>query len=330
MVAKEASTAGGGGRGGKHISEDWTRFGKRQILSIGKKRQQIHDDDDEIADEMQEDGHDSSSDEEEGRTSAVREKKRKVRPPAPPPPVALRAPGTSEGASAAVESDPPKKKKKKKGKKERAKENSEDAEQSKDSAADEAPDGKVDDHNKNEATKNDDDGPDKQTVHDQKPKKKRYRKKVRSRQKNIRKDHRSANDKPSRLVPGRADYEGRPLTDETRKRLGLEPAKGDDVAPSTPLDNAFDSGEWVGGEKSADGGCDGATKAGESVSDLTSEPKKDGNVAALMKIGDCIVGSDAAMPDDSNTLDVGEGILPGNAGKMKSKKKKRKFKNLVV
>ena len=64
-----------------NISEDWTKFGKRQILNIGSKKRynninshDINEDDDIDVDN----GYNSSSDEEEGRTSAVREKKRKV------------------------------------------------------------------------------------------------------------------------------------------------------------------------------------------------------------------------------------------------------------
>ncbi|EJK55697.1 hypothetical protein THAOC_24538, partial [Thalassiosira oceanica] len=62
--------------GRTNISEDWTAFGRKQILSVGKKRQRLHD-----ADEDSADGNASSSDEEEGRTSAVRERRTK-KPPA--------------------------------------------------------------------------------------------------------------------------------------------------------------------------------------------------------------------------------------------------------
>ena len=49
--------------------------------------------------------------------------------------------------------------------------------------------------------------------------KKRKRPKLRSKQKNIRKDTRV--NKPAHLVPGNGDYRGRPLTAETRKRLNM-------------------------------------------------------------------------------------------------------------
>jgi hypothetical protein len=52
--------------------------------------------------------------------------------------------------------------------------------------------------------------------------KKRKRRKIRSKQKNVRKDNREK--KPRHLLPG-YNYQGRPLTEETRKRLGLPDPK---------------------------------------------------------------------------------------------------------
>lgn len=46
--------------------------------------------------------------------------------------------------------------------------------------------------------------------------------KTRSKQKNIRRDRRSANHKPSYLQFGSSDYKGRPLTKETKKIIGVE------------------------------------------------------------------------------------------------------------
>ncbi|KAL3945522.1 MAG: hypothetical protein SGBAC_000421 [Bacillariaceae sp.] len=51
------------------------------------------------------------------------------------------------------------------------------------------------------------------------------RRKVRSRQKNIRKDTRAMGEKPKELRVGASNYQGRPLTDETRAKLNLEPSK---------------------------------------------------------------------------------------------------------
>ena len=50
---------------------------------------------------------------------------------------------------------------------------------------------------------------------------KRKRRKVRSRQKNIRKDNRSVDEKPSHLIPGNSNYQGRPMTKATHKKLNL-------------------------------------------------------------------------------------------------------------
>jgi hypothetical protein len=50
----------------------------------------------------------------------------------------------------------------------------------------------------------------------------RKRRKVRSKQKNIRKDNRSISEKPSYLIPGNPGYKGRPITQATKEKLGLE------------------------------------------------------------------------------------------------------------
>lgn len=50
----------------------------------------------------------------------------------------------------------------------------------------------------------------------------RKRRKVRSRQKNIRKDNRSLQEKPSHLIPGTPLYQGRPITPATRERLNQQ------------------------------------------------------------------------------------------------------------
>jgi hypothetical protein len=54
---------------------------------------------------------------------------------------------------------------------------------------------------------------------------KRKKQKIRSRQKNIYKDTRLAQHKPSHLILGRPDFQGRPLTPETRARLNLPPSR---------------------------------------------------------------------------------------------------------
>lgn len=50
---------------------------------------------------------------------------------------------------------------------------------------------------------------------------KKKRRKVRSKQKNIRKDHRSFDEKPVHLIPGNSNYRGRPMTEATREKLNL-------------------------------------------------------------------------------------------------------------
>lgn len=54
---------------------------------------------------------------------------------------------------------------------------------------------------------------------------KRKKHKTRSRQKNICKDNRLAQHKPSHLILGRQGFHGRPLTAETRARLNLPPSR---------------------------------------------------------------------------------------------------------
>lgn len=72
----------------------------------------------------------------------------------------------------------------------------------------------------------------------------RKRRKVRSRQKNIRKDTRSVRDKPAHLIPGTPLYHGRPLTQATRDRIS-RPVPSSLVTPSSSLQS--------GGRGTADG-----------------------------------------------------------------------------
>jgi hypothetical protein len=61
---------------------------------------------------------------------------------------------------------------------------------------------------------------------------KRKRRKVRSRQKNIRKDTRSMADKPAHLIPGNPNYQGRPMTQATRERLKQPVTTGKNIIGS--------------------------------------------------------------------------------------------------
>jgi len=319
---------------------------KKQILSIGKKRQRLHDEDDAIEDGS--DGYNSSSDEEEGRTSAVREKKK--RPIIQPSVAAVAKPVASDDVTPdVIEPTPSKKKKKKKGKKERAKENNESAAEPSKVTTTDAPseikeDAKGKDTASAPAVEAADDDPKKSDTTSN-PTPKRKRRKVRSRQKNIYKDNRAANDKPDYLVPGKSDYNGRPMTKETRKRLGLAETttSSSKKGKRSTAGAAFDSGEWVGGgggdETKGDptaNDTDAIAKddAGETVATSQSKPKEGGS-DALTKIGDCIVGNTGAPKVESAKKqedDVGESFGDSKDKKQKKKKKlkKKKFKNLVV
>ena len=337
-----------------NISEDWTKFGKRQILNIGSKKRynninshDINEDDDIDLDN----GYNSSSDEEEGRTSAVREKKRKVVvPPTQPPLVGIDSMSVDD--INVVPSSAAKKKKKKKGKKERAKEtNAEtvaDEEQStiKDNMiTTDAPKDVAKEVEQGAAATTKDNTSDGDTKNNNidssnvtTTNTKRKRKKVRSRQKNIRKDNRTKEDKPSHLVVGSGvDYAGRPMTKETRIKLGLESTttnakygKGVNGSTTKDVGEMFDSGEWVGGDEdkaTADTDKGVAEEDGDQGEGESKQQTKInvGETISLTKIGDCIVGNDVPT---TKVSDVGESL---NDIKKKGKKlKKRKFKNLVV
>jgi len=77
----------------------------------------------------------------------------------------------------------------------------------------------------------------------QQPANKRKRRKVRSRQKNIYKDKRDV--KPAHLTPGHHNYQGRPLTAETRAKLHL-PAVLDKspFASDNPHNDGWEYGNW--------------------------------------------------------------------------------------
>ena len=175
----------------------------RRILQVGKKPKL--DDDQEEEDQplisIEED--DDGEEEEVGRTAIEKQTTSTLMPSAA---VLARAAGVG----------PKTRKKRKKGKKERQKQkaeedksddlNGEDKHQtitSKQGSTDSA-----DDNEFKSAT---------QMI------KKRKRPKIRSRQKNIYKDHRDK--KPDYLIPGKRNYQGRPLTPATRIKLNLPPSK---------------------------------------------------------------------------------------------------------
>lgn len=324
-------SAGGNTVGGKSNSgvggqkEDWTRFGKRQILSVGsKKRHRHHDDDDDeiLAVDVPAGGDGSSSDEEEqGRTSAVREKKRRTQPP---PVVSTAIAGTAASAYADVAasaSAAPSKKKKKKGKKERIKEGSPELSEEETAATDLPANEKLDDVD-DDAGENDArnrDGEPKIEV-DTSDKKKRWKKKVRSRQKNIRKDHRAMADRPPHVVLG-----GRPLTEATRQKLGLQTTTtttnaDSSIDPSSLIDVAFDSGKWVGDGGETAHTANGGERGGANSS-KEDTPKTSARRTTLTKVGDCIVDVEA-ISERSNKEEA-------KNKKEKIKTQKRKYKNIA-
>lgn len=177
------------------------------LAHVSKRKRGQGDSDDETDVEDVE-----SEDEDEGRTAIS---SKKIIPKADP-----------------QESDTKKKKKKKKkGKKERLEEKA--AEQEKDETT------AVGSDDINTTPKNDEQLPEepktfteeqiKSNNELQKAKRKKKRNanrtKVRSRQKNIKKDTRRAVDKPSNIIIGRSDYCGRDLTDTTREFLHMPPKR---------------------------------------------------------------------------------------------------------
>jgi hypothetical protein len=327
------------GVGGQNVSEDWTRFGKRQILSVGsKKRHRHHDDDDEIlAVDVAAGGDGSSSDEEDqGRTSAVREKKRRTQhPPAVSTAIARAAASAcaNDEASADVAasaSAAPSKKKKKKGKKERVKEGSPEVEPSKeemvaiDLPANEKKNDVDFDAGENDARNRD--GDPKIEV-DTSDKKKRWKKKVRSRQKNIRKDHRAVADRPHHVVSG-----GRPLTEATRQKLGLQTTTTTNadstIDPSSLIDIAFDSGKWVGDGGETAHTANGGERGGAN-SFKEDKPKTSSRRTTLTKVGDCIVDVES-ISEQSNKEVAKNSKEKIEENKKKGKTQKRRFKNIAL
>jgi len=343
----------------QNISEDWTKFGKRQILSIGnnkKRHNQQHDDIEE--DDNIDIDNESNSDEEEGRTSAVREKKKRkvvanVSSTHQIDVLKTNSDGDIQGTSAdstvdIISTTNTKKKKKKKGKKERAKdkdtsieqpshnENTTDAQQSisKEVVAS-GKDAKETTATTKDGSITNNNAPD-NTATNTTTNTKRKRKKVRSRQKNIRKDNREV--KPSHLIVGNDDYKGRPMTKETCEKLGIQSKKSEDGKKNLKRKGnvaLFESGQWVGDGEDKN---DITTNDDETAKNTTGEedikqPKEDVG-DTLTRIGDCIVGNSSSNIDNDDTTnkdDVGENILNEDSKKKKGKKqKKRKFKNLVV
>mmetsp|Transcript_55016 Transcript_55016/g.159273 ORF Transcript_55016/g.159273 Transcript_55016/m.159273 type:complete len:278 (-) Transcript_55016:2-835(-) len=168
----------------------------KKILNVGRKRRRgVDDDDEEIVAENPDD-----DEEEAGRTAIASEASTKK----------------VISADIAVTSSLGLKSKKKLGKKERQKQK--DEEEKKTSAENGG--------EETETIPQDDKGEESKAtgeVADGENQKKHKRRKVRSNQKNIRKDHREK--KPDHLIAGKRNYQGRPLTAETRAKLNLPAPK---------------------------------------------------------------------------------------------------------
>eukprot|EP00533_Pseudo-nitzschia_delicatissima_P001419 CAMPEP_0116089654 /NCGR_PEP_ID=MMETSP0327-20121206/6537_1 /TAXON_ID=44447 /ORGANISM="Pseudo-nitzschia delicatissima, Strain B596" /LENGTH=312 /DNA_ID=CAMNT_0003580853 /DNA_START=108 /DNA_END=1046 /DNA_ORIENTATION=- len=137
------------------------------------------------------------------------------------------------------------------------------------------------------------------------PKPKKKRRKVRSRQKNIRKDNRSADEKPAHLIPGNRNYKGRPMTQATREKLNLPP----------PVRKPFRS-KWNNDEK-----------ADDSLFVIDRDPDSAGDDPGVkLAIDELMASDDKGDAEKSSSIDDEK---PKKKEKKKSsKKKKNKFKNL--
>ena len=313
---------------------------------IGSKKRHLHhddvdDDDDDVADPVRRNDDTSSDEEDGGRTSAIKERKTKrVRPPPPPAAANVSTIANAEHEVGSASST----RKEKKRKKERIKDGSSNTIVDTLTIIDDAVNNdtntnQVDDadNNKNDAEI---DGVVDSSGIDNNSTKKRYKKKVRSRQKNIRKDHRAESDRPQHLiVPGGG---GRPLTQATKQKLGLlhtatPPLTANhDFVPDSKsfviVDNAFDRGEWFGNvdddTNRRESGADDSSIHGEGGKSISKEEfkAKKTNVrkatTTLIKVGDCIVDSSSSVMADRAVV-----IKPIIGGK-KGKSQKRKFKNI--
>jgi len=203
---------------------------KNLVLKKTQKRKRNQDENEEEEyDESDKDEKEIEEDE-EGRTSVIKDRDEK------PKPISLTKSVTDEYSTAG------KKKKKKKGKKERQKDK--EFEQIKQ-------DGKTIESSLLEnqtptvmdPTADETSAVNEEDINIEKPKRKK-RPKIRSKQKNIRKDTRSLSIKPSELnpnLPGHL-YHGRPLTKETREILQLKPK----IKKSTNSYNGGDRNEGEG------------------------------------------------------------------------------------
>jgi hypothetical protein len=189
---------------------DWTR----KVLVAGRKRQR-DDDDHEDVDDATVDGEDNDDDE-GGRTG-----------------IAAAANATKMNTNTTISSEP----KKKLGKKERKRLQANEESSQHDGSAKENP----------ETTEI---GDEETAPGEELSRKKQKRRKIRSKQKNIRKDHRE--EKPVHLLVGRRNYNGRPLTAETRAKLNLPAPKTRTPVYGIDQSHDEDRGEVTAGRLAID------------------------------------------------------------------------------
>lgn len=170
----------------------------KKLLNVGRKRQRSgeEDDDNDNDNERNDENHEDDEEEDAGRTSIASK---------------FSGQATSKADIVTNENNP----KKKLGKKERNKQNQEQKEPQEISSKDEH----KPNHDANDKLAEGEPSSSKA----ENAQKKHKRRKIRSKQKNIRKDNREK--KPEHLVVGRKHYHGRPLTAETRAKLNLPSPK---------------------------------------------------------------------------------------------------------
>lgn len=265
----------------KDISAVESIAAKEKILAIGKKRKYDEDSDNS--------GHgtDESSDDEGGRTSVVKEK------------IAQ----TNHYAEANVEMMMTKKKtkKKKKGKKERLAEKNDESESPNPQSNSEENIQLAEDHFETEAALGD--------TSDAAYQKKKKRK-TRSKQKNVRKDTRSSQDKPEHLRIGSKNYAGRALTPETRTRLCLPESRTSQIRKERATGKVHASSE----DHSS------IPHLGLAVDDLLAD-NVDGENGDIVDSGELIQNGDTKTDQPGNNP-------PRNKIPKQKRKKKSKFKNL--
>lgn len=258
---------------------------KKRILSVGKKRKHEEDSDNSGDDDVIE-----SEEEDEGRTSIKASKK----------PVSV----VDE-----IKADIPvkKAKKKKKSKKERMAEKAE--KESQDAIA------KPEEENQISPSKTEEPAQDLAMEISREPdvvegrgtavERKKKRRKVRSKQKNIKKDNRATHEKPEHLRVGSKTYAGRPMTKETRQFKNLPESRTSQIRRDRES-NKF--------ERPKDN--DNPFEGGLGIDEFTSDAM---NVIEEGPDSGEVVNADGTVVETS-TYD--------KKSKKKNKKKKSKYKNL--